>query len=131
MVVVRGTSQQTCRFDRCRRNVLAKVLVVEDEPLIIIWVEDALLDAGYEVATACDADAAIKVLETDSSINVLFTDIDMPGSMDGLRLAAAVIIASGKHRPAVSEMPEHAVFLAKPYLSIDMLGAVDRAARAH
>lgn len=118
---------------------MAKVLVVEDEPLIIIWVEDALLDAGHEVATACDSDAAIKVLETDSSINVLFTDIDMPGSMDGLRLAAAVrdrwppvpiIIASGKHRPAVSEMPEHAVFLAKPYLSVDMLGAVDRAARA-
>lgn len=135
-----GTSQETCRFNDCRRDVLTKVLVVEDEPLITIWVEDALLDAGYEVATACDADAAIRILEGDSSISLLFTDIDMPGSMDGLRLAAAVrdrwppvpiVIASGKHRPAVSEMPDDAIFLAKPYLSIDMLSAVDQASRAH
>jgi DNA-binding NtrC family response regulator len=75
----------------------------------------------------------VAVLERDSSIRLVITDIDMPGSIDGLKLAAAVrdrwppvqiIIASGKHRPLAAEMPSEAVFLPKPYLSNDILGAV-------
>lgn len=119
---------------------MAKVLVVEDEMLITIWVEDALRDAGYEVVSAADADAAIAILESDRSISLVFTDIDMPGSMDGLKLAAAVrdrwppvhiVIASGKRIPDRVEMPERAVFLPKPYLPIDMLVAINSAASAH
>ena len=119
---------------------MAKVLVVEDEFLITMWVEEALREAGYDVATASDADAAIKILEADRSIALIFTDIDMPGSIDGLKLAAAVrdrwppvhiVIASGKHRPEVGEMPARAVFLPKPYLPIDMLTAINSAAQAH
>jgi two-component system, response regulator PdtaR len=118
---------------------MAKVLVVEDEILIMIWVEDALRDAGYEVLTAENADEAIRILEADTTICLVFTDIDMPGSMDGLKLAAAVrkrwppvhiVIASGKHSPTLHEMPPRAVFLSKPYLPIDMLEALNSAARA-
>jgi CheY-like chemotaxis protein len=112
---------------------VAKVLVVEDDPFIIMWVEDALCEAGHNVLTARNADTAVEILERDTSIQLVFTDIDMPGSMDGLKLASAVrdrwppvhiIIASGKHRPKRDEMPLNAVFLPKPYLPKDILGAV-------
>jgi CheY-like chemotaxis protein len=109
-----------------------KVIVVEDETLIVLWVEEVLRDAGYEVLTASNANEAIQLLETDPAITYVFTDVDMPGSMDGLRLAAAVrnrwppvhiVIASGKRRPLRTEMPERAIFLSKPYLPIDVLAA--------
>ncbi|QUS40675.1 response regulator [Tardiphaga alba] len=117
---------------------MPKVLVVEDEFLIMMWVEDALRDAGYSVVTASNADEAIDILEGDTEVRIVFTDIDMPGSMDGLRLAAVVrdrwppvyiIVASGKHRPVAGEMPSEAVFLPKPYLSVDILTALNVAAR--
>lgn len=112
---------------------MAQILIVEDDALISMWVEDSLLDAGYSVAVTSNADHAIALLEVDDEIRVVFTDIDMPGSMDGLRLAAVVrdrwppvhlIIASGQHRPSVSDMPSDAIFLAKPYLQADVLAAV-------
>lgn len=115
---------------------MPKVLVVEDESLILMWVEEALLEAGYDVLTANNADQAIRILERDQSITLVFTDIDMPGSMDGLKLAAAVrdrwppvhiVIASGKRRPMEAEMPVRAVFLSKPYHSKDILTALNRA----
>lgn len=112
---------------------MAQVLIVEDDAMISMWVEDALIDAGYSVAVTSDADKAIAYLENDDDIDLVFTDIDMPGSMDGLRLAAVIrdrwppvnlIIASGKHRPAKSDMPDHAIFLPKPYLHSDVVKAV-------
>lgn len=117
---------------------MPKVIVVEDESLIVLWVEETLREAGYEVVTASNADEAIQILETDPAITLVFTDIDMPGTMDGLRLAAAVrhrwppvhiVIASGKRRPALSEMPERAVFVPKPYLPRDVLTAFKQVAR--
>lgn len=110
-----------------------KILVVEDDFLIMMWVEDALRDAGHAVMTAATADQAMDTLERTPDVDLLFTDIDMPGSMDGLRLAAVVrdrwppvsiVVASGKHRPVSGEIPPDAVFLPKPYLSIDMLTAL-------
>lgn len=101
-----------------------KVLVVEDEVLIRLDIADHLADVGYEVLEAGNADQAIRLLETYPDIAVVFTDIDMPGSMDGLKLAAAVcnrwppiklIIASGHRNPRRDEMPEGSVFYAKPY----------------
>jgi CheY-like chemotaxis protein len=118
---------------------LVRVLVVEDELLITLWVEEALRDAGYEVASATNADEAIRVLEADRTITLVFTDVDMPGTMDGLKLAAAVrdrwppthiVIASGKQNPIASEMPPRSVFLPKPYLPEDMLRAINEAATA-
>lgn len=94
-------------------------------------------DAGIEVIEATNADDAIVLLETRPEINVVFTDIEMPGTMNGLKLAFAVrdrwppvvlIIASGRIRPQPAEMPTDVTFLRKPYSEAAVLDAVRRAA---
>lgn len=69
---------------------LITVLVVEDEVIIRMDISSALEAAGFRVLEAGNADEAITILHQSPDIQVLFTDIDMPGSMDGLKLAAAV-----------------------------------------
>ena len=100
------------------------VLVVEDEPLIRMDVVDSLEAAGFVVLEAGNADAAIELLEARLDIALLFTDIDMPGSMDGLKLAAAVrdrwppiriIVASGQRAVEGHELPADSLFFPKPY----------------
>jgi CheY-like chemotaxis protein len=66
------------------------VLVVEDDGLINMMVRDELQQEGYEVVSAYNADEAIEILECRDDIRLIFTDIDMPGSIDGLKLAAVV-----------------------------------------
>jgi len=97
------------------------VLVVEDETLIRELVAEELEVAGYTVVIANDADQAIAILEARQDIHLVFTDINMPGSMDGLKLAAAVrdrwppvhiIITSGKIRPL--EIPANALLSPSP-----------------
>ena len=68
----------------------AVVLIVEDEFLIRLHAAQIIEGAGFDVIEASNADEAISILEVRSDIIVLFTDIQMPGSMDGLKLAAAV-----------------------------------------
>jgi len=106
------------------------VLVVEDEPLLILVLEESLTAEGYDVATAFNADEAITLLESRADITLVFTDIEMPGSMDGLKLAAAIrdrwppvkiIITSGRKMPAVAEMPKNSGFIPKPYKFGDVL----------
>jgi CheY-like chemotaxis protein len=102
------------------------VLVVEDDELIRMHAVDMVRDLGFETVEAANADAAISILEGCSDITVVFTDIQMPGSMDGLRLVAvvrdrwppvALLVASGQvHLPA-SALPAGARFVSKPYLS--------------
>jgi two-component system, response regulator PdtaR len=65
----------------------AAVLIVEDEPLIRMGAVYQIEDAGFEVYEAASADAAISILELHKEIRLIFTDVDMPGSMDGLKLA--------------------------------------------
>lgn len=100
------------------------VLVVEDEALLLLVIADELRDAGFIVIEASNADQAIRELENHPEINMLFTDIDMPGSMDGLRLSAAVrdrwppvkiVITSGKTTPRKELMPVDGIFIPKPY----------------
>ncbi|MFA6154193.1 response regulator [Mesorhizobium sp.] len=100
------------------------VLVVEDEAFLLFAIADELREMGFAVLEASNADQAIALLERRQDIAILFTDIDMPGSMDGLRLSAAVrdrwppvkiIITSGKRQPAREAMPAGGVFLPKPY----------------
>jgi DNA-binding NtrC family response regulator len=109
------------------------VLVVEDDSLINLMATDELKRAGHEVISAFNADEAIDILESRGDIRLIFTDIDMPGSMDGLKLAAAVrhrwppvqiIITSGMWSP--SELPEGAVFISKPYSAAKMVESVAR-----
>ena len=107
------------------------VLVVEDETLIRELVSEELEVAGYTVVIANDADQAIAILEARQDIRLVFTDINMPGSMDGLKLAAAVrdkwppvhiIITSGKIRPL--EIPANALFIPKPYVGKNVVAAM-------
>jgi CheY-like chemotaxis protein len=111
------------------------ILTVEDEFLVSAYLDEVLADAGYEVISARDADEAIRVLEQRDDIALIITDIDMPGSMDGLKLAAAVrdrwhpveiVITTGKQRPTQDQMPATAAFIRKPYTSNDILGAIGR-----
>ena len=102
----------------------ATVLVVEDDSMIRMGVITAVQDEGYLVLSAANADEALRVLDAHPDIDVLFTDIRMPGSMDGLALANRVhqshpqmeiVIASGNLQPASDRMPLGARFLPKPY----------------
>lgn len=110
---------------------MSTVLVVEDEPIIREAIVEELKLAGFDVIEAPHADAAIAVLEARQDIHLVFTDIDMPGSMNGLKLAAAVrdrwppvhiIITTGKARPL--EIPANALFIPKPYLGRVVVSAM-------
>ena len=83
-----------------------------------------LEDEGFEVYEAPNADIAIDILKAHPDIKVIFTDIDMPGTMDGLKLAAAVrdrwppvkiVVTSGRHIISTAEMPDGSIFFKKPY----------------
>src|SRR5476651_2792218 len=100
------------------------VLIVEDELLLRMDAADMIAAAGFEVVEARDADQAIEILEARRDITVVFTDIQMPGSMDGLKLARAVrgrwppiqiIATSGRVDVAQTDLPEGGRFLPKPY----------------
>ena len=100
------------------------VLIVEDDPMINMAAVDAIVDQGYLALSAANADDALVVLAAHPEIEVLFTDIKMPGSIDGLVLARLthrehplidIVIASGNLRPPADEMPAGAAFLPKPY----------------
>ena len=102
----------------------AIILIVEDEPAIRIWATAMVEDAGYGVVEAQNADEAVRILEARTDIRVVFTDVDMPGSMDGLKLASAVrgrwppieiIVTSGYRTVAPGELPARSVFIPKPY----------------
>jgi CheY-like chemotaxis protein len=107
------------------------VLVVEDETLIRMNIVEALETAGFEVFEADHAERAIAILEAHSEIRLVFTDVDMPGTMDGLKLAAFVrdrwppikiIVTSG--RVTSTTLPDGAPFLTKPYQVDQVLTAI-------
>src|SRR3977135_2621834 len=102
---------------------VANVLVVEDEMLLRMRAVDIVEDAVFCPVEAVNADEAIAILESRSDIAVLFTDIQMPGSMDGLKLAHAVharwpaikiIMVSGQVKPSAAESPADSRFFGKP-----------------
>lgn len=111
------------------------VLVVEDEYLIRRIVVDAIQDAGYVAIQANDADGAIAILETRKDIRIVFTDIEMPGTMDGLKLARAIrdrwppielILTSGKHHLEGDRIPARGRFLPKPYSPDTVVATIER-----
>lgn len=100
------------------------ILVVEDEVLIRMSVVDELEDAGFRVLEAGSADEAISVLESQPNIAAVFTDIDMPGSTDGLTLAKmlrqnypdiAVVLTSGYLKISKNDLPDKMPYVPKPY----------------
>jgi CheY-like chemotaxis protein len=108
----------------------AVVLVVEDEMLLRMRTVDMVEDAGFTSVEAVDADEAVAILESRSDIALLFTDIQMPGSMDGLKLAHAVherwppikiILVSGQLKLANIDIPADSRFFGKPLEAREMI----------
>ena len=108
------------------------VLVVEDF-LIRMHAAEMIEEAGFEVVEASNADEAVAILEARLDIAVVFTDIQMPGSMDGLKLARAVrdrwppihiVATSGLVDVRIGDLPNGGRFLPKPYSPAQVIGAL-------
>jgi two-component system, response regulator PdtaR len=108
------------------------VLVVEDEPLLLLMAGDMVEDAGLKPVFAENADEAIRILESRDDIRIVFTDVRMPGSMDGVRLASAVrdrwppiklVVVSG-HVLEEPQLPDGTRFFRKPYHSDQIISSL-------
>jgi CheY-like chemotaxis protein len=105
------------------------VLIAEDQPLVRM--SAMIEEAGFQTYEAANADEAIALLEKHADIRILFTDIDMPGSMDGLKLAhyvrgrwppVKIIVTSGHVQVGHQDMPRDATLFAKPYRAMQIAG---------
>jgi DNA-binding NtrC family response regulator len=114
-------------------DIPKEVLVVEDEPLVRMVAADALADRGIMAWEAGDADEALHVLGTHPNIGLVFTDVNMPGDMDGLDLAhevsqrrpdVSLIVTSGAVAVKDEELPDSGTFLPKPYPTERMVSIV-------
>jgi CheY-like chemotaxis protein len=112
------------------KNGKAVVLVVEDSTIIRMGAVDLVLAAGYEALEACDADEAIYILESRDDVDLVFTDVQMPGTMDGIKLShyirdrwppVKLIVASGVAILEESSLPVGSRFFSKPYDDHTML----------
>ncbi len=109
------------------------VLVVEDQALIRMAAVGMVEDAGFEVLDAESADAAIIILSARSDIHLVLTDVEMPGTMDGIKLAYYVrkrwppvllIVVSGRMIVAEDQLPSGSRFFAKPYDDAKLIAAM-------
>ncbi|HEY0596220.1 response regulator [Sphingopyxis sp.] len=112
---------------------VSHILVVEDDPLILMMALGIIEDEGYIVLKASDADEAMVLLERSSEIGIVFTDIEMPGSMDGLQLATCIrerwpdikiLVTSGGVRLSETSLPPQGQFLRKPYSANDLTAKI-------
>src|SRR6185295_10822036 len=108
-------------------NSHARVLIVEDQALIRMEAVSMVEETGRQIVEASDADEAICILTSRTDINVLFTDVEMPGSMDGYALARtvharwpdiAIVTTSGRRTPGTGDLPAGGRFMVKPYDSV-------------
>lgn len=122
--------------DPSRRGVALVALVAEDEPLYRMQTADLLGEAGFEVIEVANAASALEHFEAHDGIALLFTDIWMPGRMDGLALAheverrwphTQIVVCSGVQGLDHSALPEKAVFFDKPYQPEAVTAAIARA----
>jgi len=113
------------------------ILVVEDEPLVLIHSHLALEDAGYDIVTARDAAEALDHLSARNDIRALFTDVRLPGPLDGLALARrvsaqrpeiAIVVTSGSVSIDPGDLPVASQFIAKPYTATQIIRVFDAAA---
>lgn len=111
-------------FPRIRDPEAGVVLIVEDHLLVQITATAQIEDAGMATLVANDADEALQILATRNDVRTVFTDIDMPGTMDGLALAMVVrerwpdirvVVTSGGKPRAVDRLPDDVAFFQKPY----------------
>lgn len=108
-------------------------LVVDDEVFARLFALQILLDEGFTVLEAADAAEGLEVLDRNDDITLLFTDISMPGDLDGLTLAQRVrathpciglLITSGRGQPPEEDIPPGGRFLPKPYTAHALMGAI-------
>jgi CheY-like chemotaxis protein len=113
------------------------VLVVEDEPIQRLMAVTVVEDAGFEAIEASNAGEAIRILESRNDIRIVFTDIDMPGSMDGTELAACIrdrwppvqiVVTSGYLAGTDVALPARSLFFPKPYSARAIAEALRRMA---
>ena len=111
------------------------ILVVEDDAIIRMGAPDLIERAGFEALQASNADEAIKILELRRDIHLVFTDVEMPGTMDGIKLSHYIrdrwppiklIVASGRTIVEQSSLPEGASFFGKPYRDDDLVQSIIR-----
>jgi CheY-like chemotaxis protein len=109
------------------------VLVVEDEFLIRADAIAMIANGGFDVIEAANADEAITILESRNDITIVFTDVHMPGSMDGLKLAHAIrdrwppvklVVTSGQTVIPEDALPAGGRFLRKPYQPFEITSAL-------
>jgi CheY-like chemotaxis protein len=109
------------------------VLVVDDEVFARLFAVQIFLDEGFTVLEAADAEEGLEVLDGNDDVGLLFTDISMPGDMDGLGLVARVrserpdvclVATSGRVEPHVAELPQGGRFLAKPYTAHALMSTI-------
>jgi CheY-like chemotaxis protein len=100
------------------------VLLVDDEPIIRMAASDILTNIGAVVLEAGNADEAFRILKLHNNIRLVFSDVNMPGTMNGLTLlervhelrpAVELILTSGRGEYAFSKLPDSGTFLSKPY----------------
>lgn len=115
---------------------VAQILIVEDECLIRMLATDIAVEEGYVALEAGNSEEALAILKSDPGIDLVFTDIDMPGDHDGLALAGEIkrswpsiriVITSGKIRPLDSDLPDGSLFLPKPYRPDELADAFTKA----
>jgi DNA-binding NtrC family response regulator len=116
-----------------RTNSRPCVLIVEDEPLIRWYAAQIISEAGWEPLEAADADVALEVIQENPEVKVLFTDVNMPGPLDGIQLAEQVhkvrpdveiVVTSGRRQLRNCELPDDGTFIAKPYGARELTDAL-------
>ena len=121
-------------------NVKQRVLIVEDEALVRIIAATMLQDAGFDTLEADTAEDALHQLEDDHDVSVLFSDIQLPGKMDGLALARTVhdrwpdiglVLTSGGLNIRQDQIPDDGRFLPKPYDADEMVETVREKCETH
>ncbi|HJW45244.1 MAG TPA: response regulator [Lysobacter sp.] len=104
--------------------------MVDDDPNIVEIVSETLRDAGFDVLTAADGVAATQLMQHNPDIDVLFSDVVMPGGMSGIDLARqalstrpnlSVLLASGYSEGWLKDIPDNCEFIAKPYRAAQIL----------
>ena len=109
------------------------MLVVEDEPILRMSAVDMIEESGFATVEAADATEAIRILEQRTDIRIVFTDIDMPRGLDGMKMAALIrdrwppihiVLTSGAVLASDVTMPARSVFFAKPYNENDVVATL-------
>jgi CheY-like chemotaxis protein len=112
---------------------MSAILIVEDEVLTSEYLEFVLQRAGYDSVPAASVEEAIAVLEHRDDIDLVVTDINLPGEMNGLQLASLVkrrwpainiVVVTGYSAPKKDELPPGSLFVPKPYSAQRMIEVV-------